>query len=245
MPRFLTLLLCVFLMQTFVIAQENTPKPKPETLKAEPEAPKDPPEPEDKAEKNETIDDVLKRIEKKHKEHKDFRGDFAQTKYLPLFDDKVESSGVFVFKKPDSVRWEYKKPHQSILVVAEGAGKKWSATTKKIESFKLTEDRALDAVVSQMFTWFKGEFTKLADDYDITKLDHATTRLQLAPKKAGLKKFISAIEVTFNDDESRLVSVKLIEPLKDGDEQSGYTLYKFENTKLDSKVQDTEFEINK
>ncbi|MHC4841017.1 MAG: LolA family protein [Planctomycetota bacterium] len=238
MPRSLIILICLSSLNVAVLAQKETPEtprePSPESTEevAEPE-------------KAETIDDILKRIEKKHKAHKDFKGDFKQTKYLPLFDDKVESSGLFVFKKPDSVRWEYQKPHQSILVVSEGSGKKWSATTKKVESFKLSEDRALDAVVSQMFTWFKGEFTKLTDDYEIEKLEHTNTRLKLTPKKNGLKKFIESIEVTMNKDESRLESVKLVEPIKDGDEAAGYTLYKFENTKLDSKVQDKEFEINK
>ncbi len=239
MPRTLTILACLLMLNLAVLAQDKTPETKPEqseTAKAEPK---------EAEPKKETIEDVLKRIEKKHKKHKDFKGDFKQTKYLPLFDDKVESSGIFVFKKPDNVRWEYKKPHQSILVVTEKSGKKWSASTEKTVSFKLSDDRALDAVVSQMFTWFKGEFTKLTDDYKIEELEHDNTRLKLTPKKKGLKKFIESIEVTFNKDETRLNSVKLIEPMKEGDDAAGYTLYKFENTKLDSDVKDSEFEIDK
>lgn len=244
MPRIIVVLASLFLVNFVALAQET--KPKTEPAKASTAEAKEETEPEKKADpEKKTIADLLGRIEKRHKDHKDFKGDFKQTKYLPLFDDKVESSGVFVFRKPDSVRWEYKKPHQSILVVSKDAGKKWSAATGKVESFKLSEDRALDAVVSQMFTWFKGEFTKLGDDYSIEKLEYKSVRLKLTPKKQGLKKYIESIEVTFNADESRLESVKLIEPLKKDDDTAGYTLYKFENTKLDSKVQDKQFNIDK
>ncbi|MCG3182297.1 MAG: Outer-membrane lipoprotein carrier protein [Planctomycetes bacterium] len=194
--------------------------------------------------KLETLEDLLKRIEQAHKEHKDFKGGFEQTKYLPEFDDKIESSGKFVFKKPDHVRWEYEKPHKSILVVTGDTGKKWSESTGRTENFKLGDDRGLDAVVKQLFTWFKGEFTKLKDDYDVEIASRKPVTLKMTPKNKTVKQFIASIEVKFTEGEDQIDSVKIIEPAAEGDDPA-YTLYKFKDTKLDSDVKDSEFEIKK
>ncbi|MEZ5993400.1 MAG: outer membrane lipoprotein carrier protein LolA [Planctomycetota bacterium] len=195
--------------------------------------------------KPETLDDLLKRIEKSHKEHKDFKGNFEQTKYLPLFGDEIKSNGKFIFKKPDHVRWEYTKPHKSILVVTGDNGKKWSESTNRVENFKLGDDRGLDAVVKQLFTWFKGEFTKLKDDYTVTIEARDPAKLKMVPKKEIVKKFIASIEVKFGKEEAEIASVKIVEPLTEGDEEAGYTLYEFKDTKLDSDVEDSEFKITK
>lgn len=228
MLRLLNILLLLLAITPAVIAQE---------AKLEPKADEKPNE--------ESVDDVLKRVEAEHKEHKDFKGNFTQTKYLPAFDDKIESSGRFVFKKPDHVRWEYEKPHKSILVVTGESGKKWSESTKRTENFKLGDDRGLDAVVKQLFTWFKGEFTKLKDEYEVEITARKPITLSMTPKKEIVKKFIASIEVKFTEGEKEITSVKIIEPMQAGDEEAAYTLYEFKDTKLDSDVKDTEFEIKK
>ncbi|MCC6575542.1 MAG: outer membrane lipoprotein carrier protein LolA [Planctomycetes bacterium] len=199
-----------------------------------PPAPPAPPPP-----KKESVDDVLKRIEKEHADHKTFAGKFKQEKHVLLFDDVIESSGRFVFKKPDHVRWEYTKPHESILVIAGDDGQKWNETTKKVEKFKLSDERGLDAVVKQLFTWFKGEFTKMTESYTVTLEGNKPTKLKMAPKNDTVKKFISSIEVTMSSDEKYIDSVKIVEP---GDD---YTLYTFSEAKLDGEVKDEEFEIKK
>jgi outer membrane lipoprotein carrier protein len=224
MTRWIITLLLLALPAWGVIAQDTKPAEKP---------------------KEETLDELLKRVEAAHKEHKDFKGNFTQTKYLPAFDDTIESSGKFVFKKPDHVRWEYEKPHKSILVVTGDTGKKWSESTKRTEAFKLGDDRGLDAVVKQLFTWFKGEFTKLKDDYDVEITARGPATLRMTPKKELVKKFIASIEVKFTEGEKEIASVKISEPLVEGDEAAAYTLYAFKDTKLDSDVKDSEFEIAK
>jgi outer membrane lipoprotein-sorting protein len=229
MTRWMIVLLLAAMITPCVVAQDAEAKDETEETKP----------------REETVDELLKRIEDAHKEHKDFKGNFTQTKYLPAFDDKIESSGRFVFKKPDHVRWEYEKPHKSILVITGETGKKWSESTGRTESFKLGDDRGLDAVVKQLFTWFKGEFTKLKDDYDVEVTARNPATLSMTPKKELVKKFIASIEVKFTDEEEEIKSVKISEPLQAGDEEAAYTLYEFKETKLDSDVKDEEFEIKK
>lgn len=144
-----------------------------------------------------------------------------------------------MFLKPDKVRWEYEKPHQSILVISGDDGQKWTETTRRVEKFKLSEDRGLDAVVRQLFTWFKGEFTKLKDDYDVEIVQRSPTTLRMKPKKDIVKKYIACIEVKFTEKDEAIASVKITEPGED------YTLYSFSDTRLDAGVKDEEFEIRK
>jgi len=193
-------------------------------------------------EQPESLDDLLKRIEASHKDHTDFSGNFEQRRYLPLFDDTITSSGRFVFKKPDHVRWEYSTPHRSILVVKGETGRKWSAATGRVERFRLADDRGLDAVVNQLFTWFRGEFTKLKDDYDVTLKSRDPLTLEMKPKNEALRRHIATIEVVLGDKHD-IRSVKLIEPLHPGDDQPGFTLYTFSDARLNTDVKDSEFEI--
>lgn len=187
----------------------------------------------------ETVDDCLKRIEKNHDAHKDFVGKFTQEKHVALFEEVIKSEGRFVFQKPSKVRWEYAKPHQSILVIDGDDGQKWTETTRRVEKFKLADDRGLDAVVKQLFTWFKGEFTKLKDDYDVEITARSPTKLKMKPKKEVVKKYIASIEVKFAEKDESIASVQITEP---GDD---FTLYTFSDTKLDGGVKDEEFEIKK
>ena len=226
--------MAVVLLSGLAVLAQETPAPAPEKPKAG-----------EKPAKEETLEELLQRIEKAHKEHKDFQGNFDQEKFLPLFGDKINSSGRFVFKKPDKVRWEYQKPHESILVVTGETGKKWSRATDRTESVKLADDRGLDAVVKQLFTWFKGEFTKLKDDYEVEIASRKPVRLKMTPRKDAVKKFIATIEVQFAEGEDVITSVKLIEPMQTGDVQAGYTHYTFKDTSLDKDVADSEFEIAK
>ena len=94
-------------------------------------------------------------------------------------------------------------------------------------------------MVKQLFTWFKGEFTKLGDDYEVEIAERSPTKLKMTPKKEIVKKFIASIEVKFGEKDESIETVKITEP---GDD---YVLYTFSDTKLDSGVKDEEFEIKK
>lgn len=233
---------CALILGGLAASGQEAPKPAPEEKRKAEEKPEADEKP---APKEETLDELLARLEKAHKEHKDFQGNFEQEKFLPLLGDKIQSSGRFAFKKPDKVRWEYTKPHESILVVTGETGKKWSKATGRTEQVKLADDRGLDAVVKQLFMWFKGEFTKLKDDYDVEIQSRKPAKLKMKPKKEALKKFIESIEVQFAQGEDEISSVKIVEPKQAGDDEHGYTLYTFKDTKLDRGVADTEFEIAK
>lgn len=238
MKRILLAVVTALVPALAVVAQVKPAEPKDQPKEQPKEEPKDPP-------KAETVDEFLKRIEDAHKEHKDFQGKFDQVKYVPLFGDEIKSGGRFAFKKPDHVRWEYTQPHKSVLVVTGDTGKKWSEATGRVEAFNLGDDRGLDAVVKQLFTWFKGEFTKLKDDYEVSILEAKPGKLKLTPKKDIVKKFIAAIEVAFAEKGDQITSVKIIEPMQEGDEEAGYTLYTFKDAELDKGVADSEFELSR
>jgi outer membrane lipoprotein-sorting protein len=201
------------------------------------------PKEEPKEEPEESLEALLRRIENAHKDHRDFSGSFDQRRYLPLFEDTIESSGTFAFRRPDHVRWEYSAPHRSVLVVRGDSGHRWSAATDRVERFRLADDRGLDAVVNQLFTWFRGEFTKLTDDYEVSIEQREPPILELTPKAEAVRRYISRIRVTL-DAELNIKSIRLLEPAEEG-EEPGYTHYEFKDTRLNRDLEDSVFRIER
>jgi outer membrane lipoprotein-sorting protein len=199
-------------------------------------------EPED-APVKESLPELLKRIEAGQKDAKDMRGDFEQIRFLPLFGDEIRSGGRFAFRKPDQVRWEYTRPHESILVVRGDRGQKWARATNRVEDFRLADDKGLDAVVRQLFTWFRGEFSKLPDDYSVEVLGRGPIRLKLTPRSEATRRFVACIEVALTEGDRELESVKVVDPAQPGEAEPGYTLYRFTGTKMDTGIADSEFRL--
>ena len=46
--------------------------------------------------------------------------EFVQAKHLPILTRPLVSRGVLYFRKPDSLRWEYRQPVRTILLMHKG-----------------------------------------------------------------------------------------------------------------------------
>jgi len=66
-----------------------------------------------------TLDTVLSEMERTEKNIKDLTADIVQTKVFTDFDDTVEFKGVFKYKKPRMMYWEFYSPDRSLIVVNE------------------------------------------------------------------------------------------------------------------------------
>jgi outer membrane lipoprotein-sorting protein len=233
-------MMCLVLFAACLPVLADDAPPEPEAEEAAEEGAE---EAAEKAAEEESLEALLRRIENAHKDNRDFQGKFEQRRYLPLFEDTITSSGSFAFRRPDRVRWEYTEPHRSILVVRGDAGHRWSAATDRVERFRLAEDRGLDAVVNQLFTWFRGEFTKLTEDYDVSIQQREPLTLELTPKAEAVRRYIARIRVTLDADLG-ITAIRLIEPAEEG-EEPGYTHYEFKDTRLNGGLEDSVFRIER
>ncbi len=86
------------------------------------------------------------------------RAGFTQEKHMKILARPLVSEGVLIFQGPDSLRWEYKHPVQSVLLLHKGKTRRF---VKKNGSF--VEDgsaslQSMQVVVQEITQWLNGRF---------------------------------------------------------------------------------------
>ena len=163
--------------------------------------------------------------------------DFDQEKELSFLEDKVFSSGKFYFQKKDKIRWEYEKPYTYIIVM--------NGSVIRIMDGEKTNRQ--DASSSRLFSSINAVMTGIIDGsaisndqyFSSTFFESATqVKVELVPAMAGMKDFISSIELYLDKSDSGVESLKIIE--KSGD----YTLIMFKNKKLNAPIPVSVFSVD-
>jgi len=88
------------------------------------------------------------------------RAGFTQEKHMKILVRPLVSEGVLIFQGPNSLRWEYKRPVQSVLLLHNGKTKRF---VKKSGSF--VEDasanlQSMQVVVQEIIQWLNGRFNE-------------------------------------------------------------------------------------
>jgi Outer membrane lipoprotein-sorting protein len=92
--------------------------------------------------------DSLEQIQAEAEKIQSIKAEFVQTKRMPILSKPLVSTGAFYFLAPESVRWEYASPVQSILLMHGGEIKKFIKGEKgwtKDASANLQSMRSCDA----------------------------------------------------------------------------------------------------
>ena len=173
----------------------------------------------------EDVNDASKKI-------KTLSTDFIQYKHLDFLSKDIETSGKMIFKEPNLLQWQYKKPYNYSIVFKNGKilindeGKKSAVDIGNSKIFGRINKLIVGSVSGNMFddkefviSYFKLKGQNLA---------------KFIPKDAALKKYIKQIELTF-DKEATVVQVKLLESSDD------YTRIVFKNKVINAKIDDSLF----
>lgn len=159
--------------------------------------------------------------------------DFVQYKHLDFLSKDIETSGKMVFKEPNSLLWQYKKPYSYSIVFKNGKilindeGKKSAVDIGNSKLFGKINKLIVGSVSGDLFddaafsiSYFKNK------EQNITKF---------IPKDAALKKYIKQIELTFDKEEATVIQVKLLESSAD------YTRIVLKNKVINAKVDEASF----
>lgn len=138
---------------------------------------------------------------------------FLQTKNLSVLSEKIKSSGYFYFKKENLIRWEYVKPYKYILIFS---GSRVTINDGvKTNRFDANANRIFQQINNTVLASMKGEITDSPD----FSLSFFKTRnryiVKLTPKAEELLKYISVIDIHFDNRNYTVVEVNLYE--KSGD----------------------------
>lgn len=135
------------------------------------------------------------------------QADFIQEKHLPILVRPLVSRGRFLFKAPDSLRWEYTSPFHSVLLMDRGKIRKFVEKNGRLVEETGMRPGAVQLVMTEISGWLNGHFTNTST---FTLRQDGTTIL-LTPRKKGMAAFVNAIRLQPGDRPGLLQSVTIFE----------------------------------
>ncbi|GBE11967.1 lipoprotein chaperone [bacterium BMS3Bbin14] len=134
------------------------------------------------------------------------QADFIQETHLKILVRPIISKGRFIFQAPGSLRWEYREPFRSILLMFDGRVRKFIDRDGKLVEERGMQLDAMQVVMGEISGWLNGRFTDNAA-FKTSFEDKRTIRL--TPKKESLRPFISSIELKLAGQAGLLHSVTI------------------------------------
>ncbi len=136
------------------------------------------------------------------------QADFVQEKHLKILTQPLISTGTFTFQRPQSLRWEYKRPIRSILLMHDGKLQKFVEREGRLVADEGMQFGSMQIVLTEISNWLDGRFT---ENTMFTIARPATDLIKLTPKNQELAGVISSIELTLADEQGNLNEITIYE----------------------------------
>lgn len=136
------------------------------------------------------------------------KADFIQEKHLKILIHPIISTGTLIFQRPQSLRWEYRRPIPSILLMHGGKVRKFVEKDGQVVEDKGMQLGSMQVVLTEISNWLDGRFT----DNDMFSVSQSADRkILLTPKNQALAGLISKIELQLAEQQGHLESVTIYE----------------------------------
>jgi outer membrane lipoprotein-sorting protein len=161
------------------------------------------------------------------------QGDFIQEKQMPILARPLVSKGYFAYRKPASLRWEYREPLQSVLLLHNGEAHRFvHADTGWREDSKAAM-QSMDFVLQEIAKWLNGHF----DDNPLFNVSLAPDKkIVMTPKDKEMGRFIQRIELTMADRPGIIKEVVISE------NDDSFTRFSFVDPKINEPLPPAEFQ---
>jgi outer membrane lipoprotein-sorting protein len=136
------------------------------------------------------------------------QADFIQEKHLKILVRPIVSTGTFIFQAPQSLRWEYRTPVPSSLLMHGGRVKKFIEKDGLLVEDKGMGLDSMQVVLGEISNWLDGRFSD-NDMFSVSFPDKST--VLLTPKEQALAGMISKIELKLADRKGLLDEVIIFE----------------------------------
>jgi outer membrane lipoprotein-sorting protein len=155
-------------------------------------------------------DPILALLQKRAANVETLASDFIQEKHLAVFREVLISKGLFLYARPDRLRWELTDPVRSGFVLEGEKGRRWHQHTGRSTPFTLSREPVMKLVAEQLLAWAVADFDRLRKQYQISVIGRAPVALRLEPL-AGAEEFLDHLQVVFAADGSHVQSVEVHE----------------------------------
>lgn len=179
-------------------------------------------------------DAVLQKVMQTSKTTQSISAKFTQEKYLSFLNQPAISKGVFLFKQPEQIRWEYQTPFKHIMIMANGKMLvKDENKTKETDIAKNVAAKELKKIINGMVSGQMLQNNKL---FKTSVYENANGyKLVMEPKIQAMKNYITKIQHYFNKATLQTEKVEIFE--KEGDK----TIIRFSNVQVNAVVNDNVF----
>jgi outer membrane lipoprotein-sorting protein len=160
------------------------------------------------------------------------RCDFIQEKHMKILANPLVSKGVFYFKVPGSLRWEYESPIKSILLMHKGKTKRFVMKDDRFIEDSSANLQAMGFVLKEITMWLNGRFD---ENPQFTASLKAGYKIVLLPKEKSFSMMIQKIELIFSDRPGIIKAVTIYES------DNSFTRLVFNNARLNEKIDDSMF----
>ncbi len=170
----------------------------------------------------ETLTAILEETREKFSKVKTLKTKLTQEKNISLFSTPIVSEGIFLFKHPDKIRFEFYTPFQSALIVNRKKILKYEMVKGQWQALLQGDQRIAGIILDHMGAWVNGRFNhnglyKISGKYipGSNQERPGAVTLILEPKAEEFKQFIHAFELGINGDLNRLDFILIRETEQD------------------------------
>lgn len=182
------------------------------------------------------LDALIQRVVERQRSLHTLEAEFVQLKESALLLEAVESTGVFLFRAPDLVRWDYRRPDSMVVLFAEDTVTTYHPAQARAEKIKVSQkQRRFVRVLAGT-----QPLDDLTSHFRITLADpggQAHYRLTLRPVGNILSKKLQSVEIEVDRELFLPVIIKYNEA--DGDK----TRYEFRKMVINPEIDDSRFEL--
>lgn len=159
--------------------------------------------------------------------------EFTQEKHMQILSRPLVAGGIFYFQAPESLRWEYQYPVQSILLMHGGRTRRFVRTDGHFVADATAGLESMQLVVQEIARWLNGRFDE--NPAFAARLEPGR-RIVLTPRKKSVGALIRRIELNLAKRPGILQSVVIYES------QDSFTRIKFSHVRLNQPVPDSVFQ---
>jgi len=182
-----------------------------------------------------SIDEVKSKLSQHANTTNSIESNFIQEKHLWMLDEVIVSEGMFLFKKQNSVRWQYNTPIEYTIAIHDG--KFIILSNDKVNEFDIDSNPMFREINSMIVTAIRGDFIDNPDFSSQFLVNENQYLAQLRPEISQIKSMLSSIEIYFNKQSMEVEKVIFNEP---GDD---FTSIIFLNKKVNTDISDDRFLI--
>ena len=182
------------------------------------------------------LDALIERVVEQQRAVRTLEAEFVQVKVSDLLLEAVESTGVFLFRAPDLVRWDYRQPDSMVVLFVEDTVTTYHPAQARAEQIKVSsKQRRFVKVLAGT-----QPLDDLTSHFSITLSDpggEAHYQLTLRPVGNMLSKKLRSVEIEV--DRKLFLPVVIEYNEADGDS----TRYEFKKMVINPEIDDSRFRL--